>query len=111
MSLLDRGPHVVQVETATPGKGIYNERTFTYAAPVVVRCSVQPVRAEEAAVFGVTPDTAYRVRCRSWPGGMYSRVTWQGRTWFQHGETQHHTMSPRTAHDAALIVAQAAEVS
>lgn len=110
MSLLDRGPHLVQVEVAHAGVDAYNDTKITYAEPVEVRCSVQPVRAEEAAGLGVTPDTAYKVLCRSWPGSIRSKVTWRGRTWFQHGETLHHGMSPRTAHDVAVIVALSAEV-
>jgi hypothetical protein len=109
VSLLD-GRHTVRLEVAKPQRNAYNGTDVRYAAPVRVVCSVQPLRAEEASALGVTPDTAYRVIARKWLGGPYSRVTFNGRPFFQHGETLHHTMSPRTAHDTAVILAQTAKV-
>jgi hypothetical protein len=110
MSLLDRATHWVSVETAVRSTGEYGEDKVSYAAPVQVGCFVQPVRAEEANGLGVQADTAYKVIARDWPGGIHSRITWLGRTWFQHGETLHHTMSARTRHDVAIIEAADAEV-
>ena len=89
---------------------VYNGRDVTYARPVSVRCSVQPLSTDEATALGVTINTACTVIARSWPGGPYSRVTWQGRQWYQHGETAQHRMSPRTAHDRAVVLAQTAVV-
>jgi hypothetical protein len=110
VSLLDRARHWVLVEPAVVSVGAYNEQVVSYGAAVRVPCAVQPLRAEEAVGLGVTADTAYKVIARDWPGSLHSRVTWLGRTWFQHGETLHHTMSPRTQHDVAIIEAADAEV-
>lgn len=110
MTLLDRARHWVSVETATSTVGAYGEDTVTYGPALPVQCAVQPVRAEEANGLGVQADTAYKVIARDWPGGIHSRVTWLGRTWFQHGETLRHTMSARTQHDVAIIEAADAEV-
>jgi hypothetical protein len=110
MSLLSNARHWVSVEPALSGKGAYGEQTVTYGPAVAVSCSVQPIRAEEAVGLGVQADTAYKVIARDWPGSLHSRVTWLGRTWFQHGETLHHTMSPRTQHDVVIIEAADAEV-
>jgi len=110
MSLLDRARHWVLVESAVSGVGEYGEDTVTYGPAVSVACAVQPVRAEEANGLGVQADTAYKVIARDWPGGIHSRVTWLGRTWFQHGETLRHSMSARTQHDVAIIEAASAGV-
>ncbi len=110
MSLLINARHWVLVEPAVAGVGFYKEPTVTYGPAVSVSCAVQPLRAEEAVGLGVTADTAYKVIAKDWPGSLHSRVTWLGRTWFQHGETLHHTMSPRTQHDVAIIEAADAEV-
>lgn len=110
MSLLSNARHWVSVEPAIAGAGKYGEQTVTYGAAVSVACAVQPLRAEEAVGLGVTVDTAYKILAKSWPGSVHSRVTWLGRTWFQHGETLHHTMSPRTQHDVVIIEAADAEV-
>jgi len=105
MSLLDRGPHTVLVELAQPGDAWTKQ---TYAPPVSMRCKITPLRAEDAAALGL--DTALRVTARAWPGGPRSRITWQGRYWYQRGETLSHTTSPRTRHDTATLVSNAAEV-
>ncbi len=112
MSLLDRGPHTVTLRLAVPVKGAYNETIRTYPDPLITvgGCSVQPLRAEEVTSLGLQVDTAYRVICRYWPGGPDSKVEWDGRTWFQYGETLHATTGRRTRHDKAVIVAQSAEV-
>lgn len=108
--LLDNPPHSVSVALAVTTLDKYNGDAITYPSSITVRCAVQPLSADEAAGLGVSPSTSYRVIARSWPGGMLSRVIWDGRTFFQRGETLHRSMSPRTKHDYAVLVSNVAEV-
>lgn len=110
MSLLD-GRQVAKVEVATLVPNAYNGGDITYASPVSVRCSVQPLSSDEATALGIQIDTAYTVFARRWPGGPYSRVTWDGRQWFQHGEAARRRMGRATQHDRAIILAQTAPVA
>lgn len=113
MSLLDRGPHTLLVQRMRteedPDYG--GTRKVPDGLPVTVTgAMVQPLTTTEASELGVRADTTLKVICRSWPGGIYSEVTWQGRALFQRGETRRHSIGRRTQHDTAVLVANSAEV-
>lgn len=111
MSLLDRGPHTVTVQpkTAVPDR-LGGNKYVNSGAPVDVRCSVQPLSAEELKTLGLEAVTTYRVLCRSWPGGIHSEVNWNGRPFSQHGEATVYSTGRRTAHTSVVIKAVDAEV-
>ena len=114
MSLLDRGPHTLSVQRMTTATDpVYGGTTkLPDGPPVTVSgAMVQPLSAAEASDLGVRADTSFRVLCRTWPGGIYSRVTWSGRDLFQRGETTSYTVGRRTRHDTAVLVANSAEVA
>lgn len=105
VNLLDNPPHLVTVEPMTTTVDSASGNDVAYYLPAVsVRCSVQPMTTAEVTAWGLTGRTAYSVRCRSWPGNLGARVTWNGHQWRQEGDTLHRTMSARTAHDSAVIV-------
>lgn len=110
MSLLDRGPHTVTVVPQIVVQDRYGETTAD-GTPVPVRCSVQPMSADETSAAGLQVETAYRVIARDWPGGPYSRVEWDGRVWDQQGEPKRYGMSERTRHVDVVITARGAEVA
>ena len=110
MSLLT-GKHTVTVTPKVKTRDQYGDWALTPGVPVQVRCSVQPVGAEEAEALGVQASTTNRVIGRGiWPGGVHSTVLWGGRSWDQHGEVRQYSMSPRTAHYDLIITARSAEV-
>lgn len=113
MSILDKGAHEVTVVPRIETTGEYGEVVLTDGAPVVVPgCQVQPVSAEEADSLGAQATTIYRVLGRGpWPGGIVSRVEWDGRTWDQIGEARKYTNGRRTQHFDAIIRARSTEVS
>lgn len=113
VSLLDRGPHTLDVwlaeETPDP---VYGGTTKSWPGlPIRVDgAMVQPVTAAEATSLGIRPDTSYKVICRTWPGGMWSKVNWSGRTVYQRGETRIHSVGRRTRHHSAVLVTDVTEV-
>lgn len=112
MSLLDSGPHVLDVWLAVESTDMnYGGTTKSYPGPAVsvTGAMVQPVTAADAYNLGVQADTTYKVICRNWPGGPYSKAVWQGRTLFQRGETTVHSVGRRTPHHSAVLVANSAE--
>lgn len=115
MSLLDRGPHTLIVQRVKDQPDpVYGGSTRVNDGPpvTVTGAMVQPLSSSESTDLGVRADTSYRVICRSWPGGIYSRVTWvdEGRPLFQRGEKTVYTVGRRTRHDTAVLVANSAEV-
>jgi hypothetical protein len=114
VSLLDQGPHTLLVQLVRSVTDAYGgSRKVDDGPPLTVTgAMVQPLTAAEATGLGVRPDTSYRVICRSWPGGIHSKVRWvdQSRDLFQRGETTLHTVGRRTQHHSAVLVANNAEV-
>lgn len=116
MSRVRRGVHEVQVRRVIETDSPYGpERHVT--DPVSVQCNVQPVSAEESQALGLSAATVYRLKYfpgehggAPWPGGPYSRITWQGREYEQRGDALESSMSPRTAHVKVLMVDVTAEV-
>ncbi|SDI41056.1 Phage head-tail joining protein [Sinosporangium album] len=109
MSLLDDGPDEVLIypeTTTTDDRG--NEVRGPSAVPVALRCRVQPVTSDEAAVAGQQVATTYRLITRSAPLGAWARVVWDGREWDVVGEPQKSNGSPRTRHITALLRARGA---
>jgi hypothetical protein len=121
MSLLDRGPHTVQVEPRTrAGVDRANNPTYGYGPPITVQgVSVQPTSSTGARGgrdAGAQPDEApvtllMKVIGRGpWPGGRFSRVTYRGRAFDQIGEALVRTTGRRTHHFVATIRARTGEV-
>lgn len=113
MSLLDSGPHscLVQRMKAEADATYGGKVKVADGAPVVAAgVMVQPLTTTEAFEIGVRADTSWKVIGRTWPGGPYSEVTWNGRKLFQRGETRDHSIGRRTQHQSAVLVANTAEV-
>lgn len=121
MSLLDRGPHSVQVEPRVrTSVDRTNNPTYGYGPPVEVRgLSVQPTSStgarggrDGAADPEAAPVTLLmKVIGRGpWPGGPYSRVTFEGRRFDQIGEALVRSTGRRTHHFVVTIRARTGEV-
>lgn len=112
MSILDRGKHSVTVVPQVTTTDEYGGIVTTDGPPVTVSgCQVQPTTAEESDSLGMQATTIYRVIGRGpWPGGIVSRVEWDGREWDQIGEARQYTNGRRTGHFDTLIRARSAEV-
>lgn len=55
--------------------------------PVTVKgCWVYPISSEEAQALGEQVNTVYAVMAADLPGGAFSSVTWDGRSWEPLGE-------------------------
>ena len=115
MSHLKRGIHTVTVTPISTTNGPYGPEEP--ADPVTITCNVQPVSSTERQALGLETSTVYRIRYfpsahgqAPWPGGPYSLIEWQGRTYHQKGEALTSTMSPRTASVKILMVTQETEV-
>lgn len=107
MSLLDRGPDVVQVWPEVAGTDDDgNPVRVPAATPVTLHMLVQPVSAEESAALGQGVTTIYRAIGRTFPGGAFARVAWDGRDWDVLGEPKRYNASPRTRHVAVLLMAR-----
>lgn len=107
MSLLDRGPDVVQVWPEVAGvDDDGNPMRVPAANPVTLWMRVQPVSAEEAATLGQGTSTIYRATGRDFPGGAFARVAWDGRDWDVLGEPLRYNGSPRTRHVSVLLKAR-----
>lgn len=124
VSLLDRGPHTVTVQTMVRsrdglGSTLAEGEQFTLAG-----VSVQPVEVsgagvqsmEDGARSGTQVRTTYRVIARGpWPGGPHSRVRvdvgpMAGRWFDQSGEAREYVMSPRTSHVVVMMTVRNGEV-
>lgn len=78
--------------------------------PVEVRGTVQPLSAEESYQLGLTSEVVYRfLTVGPWPGGVHSRIWWDGREWEQLGEALHHTTGRLTRHVVVRFRAKGAE--
>ena len=114
VSILDRGPHVVEVTTKVKSEGSLGTE-YKSGPPVVVRnVAVQPVSAEESQELGITARTTYRIIGRGeWPGGVMSTVKiLTGPTsgvFDQHGVARYYGMSGRTAHYDVFIIQRGTE--
>lgn len=110
MSLLE-GRHRLQVQTARRGgTSKYGNAQITYKDPVEVSGNVQAVSSEEIASLGMQTKSVYRVLARSWPGGPYSRIFWEGKMFEQRGEARWFTRSAATYHCEVLMVAAGVEI-
>jgi len=107
-SLLDKPPHVVEVQLRTKQKGLRGDNHYVDVGERIrVACAVQPVRewssAEERLVDGVQLFALERIFSRTWPGDSNSHIFFQGRRYEVVGDAQHNTMSRRTTHWAVTI--------
>lgn len=109
MSLLGRDVVLVWPEIeAIDGDG--NPVRKLGPAPVQVRGIVQPISAEEAEALGQVVTTVYRLLCRSFPAGGFSRVEWDGREWDVVGEpARQRGVSMATRNVSVLLRARGVE--
>lgn len=111
MSLLDRGPHTVLVQVRRQeGTDRYNAPNYVDdGTPVPISGSMQPLTADETYSLGIEANTAYKFLCRTWPGGIHSSATWNGRPFQQVGEARVHSTGRRTGHVTVVLQAESAE--
>ena len=103
MSMLTTPPHVVEVQRREPVKGAHGTSFVPIGDPVEVPCTVRAVSASEMNVDGLTALTLRRVMSASWPGDIYSVMSWGGDLWEQQGDAQLFDGSPRTRHWEVVI--------
>lgn len=110
--LVDRGPYTVLVTPMVKKRDITGAYALTPGSPVKVSgVQVQPTTAEELGTNILTAPTSYRViGAGVWPGGVHSKVEWNGRQFTQNGEASIYSNSPTTAHFDVMIVSQSSEV-
>lgn len=110
LSLLDRGPHTLDVyPETTRTDDLGNVTAVPSAAPVRILAAVQPVTSDELSAAGQDLLTTYRVICRDAPLGAWARIRWVdgGGTWWDViGQPRRYGMSPRTGHIDAIIRAR-----
>lgn len=107
MSLLDNGPHLIEVY---PQQMVTDSQGNTVPVPsdtsVQMRCQVQPVTSNEVDAGGYQVATVYRVIGRSGPLGPWAKVVWMDREWDIIGEPRHYTNGRKTQHVDCLIRAR-----
>lgn len=109
-SLLTRRPHTVTVTPRERTRGAGGDTLWVDLDPVEVRGTVQPLSAEESYQLGLTSEVVYRfLTVGPWPGGVHSRISWDGREWEQLGEALHHTTGRLTRHIVVRLRAKGAE--
>lgn len=114
MSIIDRGPHTVEVTPKVKTSGSLGTE-YKNGPPVIVRrVAVQPISAEESQELGIVAHTSYRIIGRGkWPGGALSKVRVvvgpTNATFDQHGDARIYGMSKRTAHFDVTIVQNGTE--
>lgn len=88
MSALDRGPHTVTVYVEEESTDSYGNIILVPSATgVTVRGWAQPSTSYETAQLGQDAvTTVYRFLSRTFPGGPFATVTFDGRSWEVLGE-------------------------
>lgn len=117
MSLLDDGPHEVQVIPRLAVDDGYGSTKFIDQPPVRVRGSCQPQSATEQELLGLQGQVTYQFITRGpWPWDMVSHVIWEGpnaewpgRKWDQEGEAKIYGMGRRTQHVDVTLRARTAK--
>lgn len=117
MSTLRKGKHTVAVqamEEEITSRGLVVQKP---GAVVTLSVNVQPLQSAEAESIGVSVSTSYRLKYFPnahggvpWPGGAYSRITWQGREYDQVGEATLSSMSSTTSHYRVVMKARESQV-
>ncbi len=106
MSLLDRRDEklevFVEVEKVT-GRG--NTIRVPADTPVNVFGMVHPVSTDEATALGQSVDTVRSFTGRSFPGGPWASVRYDGRDWEVHGEPVPYRRGRSTRHVAVTLIA------
>ena len=125
MSRLRRGVHTVTVRPMVETVGARGGVVQSLGDPVEVQVNVQPVSTSEVeslssalgTVKGLSVGATYRVKYFPrehggvpWPGGAYSRITWQGREYDQQGEGLVSSMSSVTGHVKVIMTARSSAV-
>lgn len=108
MSIRRNPPHMVEVqpmESRKSPRGVPED--VPVGEPVIVPCSVQPVRewstAEENRQYGLQLLDLRRVFATNWPGDHRSLIYFEGDEYETVGDPQHLNMSRRTAHWAITV--------
>lgn len=111
VSLLDDARDTLLVWPEVAGTDADGNPVFTPAAdPVSVSGRMDPVTADEDATTGQAVITTYRFLSRTFPGGPFARVQWEGRTWDVVGEPQRRRGSEATRHVVVLLRSRDPEV-
>lgn len=108
MSLLDRNPHIVELQARKTVRNERGERVMVADGPrIPIRCAVQPVRewstSEENMTNGIQVLDLRRVFAREWPGDVHALMYFEGGEYEMVGAPQHNKMSPRTTHWAVTV--------
>lgn len=101
MSLLSRGRDTATVYPVVRVDDGYGGSLPGVGAPVVVRCTVQPLGGTVQDGWAVSAN--YRLIAEHLPAGPWSRVEWRGEVWSVEGEIARWTGSRRITYDVATI--------
>lgn len=114
---LRNGKHTVTVSTATTVQGNRGQLVQQWSEGQTFQVNVQPLSSTEREAIGLAVETVYRIKYfpqqhggKPWPGGAYTRITWNGREYDQLGEATISSMSERTGHTKILMRARSSEV-
>lgn len=95
MSLLDDAPQSLQVYPEVVETDAYgNPMRVPGPTPVVVPGRVQPSTADENSLLGQTAFAVVRFIGRTFPGGPWAKVVYDGREWDVVGEPRRHNGIP-----------------
>lgn len=88
---LSTGPDTVQVYVEVETTDAYGNKVRRASdVPVTLRGYCQPSTAEESQDLGQSVGTTYRFISKTFPGGAFARVEWDGRLWDVIGEPRRH---------------------
>lgn len=107
MSLLDRGPDVVQVQPYLLARDADGNPVLVGGAWVFVYCRVHPSTTDEVQALGDVSLTDRRITARYWPSDGNGVVWWDGRTWDIVGEPELSSGRRTTRHYRVRIRARA----
>ncbi len=103
-------PHEVVVTPRIRTRDAGGAPVWADGTPVAVRAVVQPLTAVERVDLGLATETTRKVLTpEHWPGGLHSRITWDGRDWDQVGEARTYVTGRRSQHDEVVIKARGTE--
>lgn len=71
--------------------------------PIKVRGTAHPLDETEIQLYGDTGIETRKVFAPSWPGSIYSVITFDGGTWDQQWPAESHSIGQRTKHHEVVI--------
>lgn len=103
MSLLNRPPHIIQVQNRTVGRTAEGARDWVKNGPRInVGCHYEPVRdwssAEEQTGAGLQVVDLLLIYAKTWPGDVHSHVYINGQKYETSGAPQHFPTGRKTRH-------------